>query len=58
MEILTNKNKIKESRGPDSEPNMSYFKIPLCRIFHWKSEIDQGQTAYECRVQRHVSVIS
>ena len=27
--------KKKERREPDSEPNMRYFKIPLCRIFHW-----------------------
>jgi len=32
MEIKI-KNKDKERRGPDSEPNMRYFKIPLCRIF-------------------------
>jgi len=30
-----------ERRGPDSESKMRYFKIPLCRIFRWKSEIDQ-----------------
>jgi len=29
---------------------MRYFKIPLCRIFTEKSEIDQGQMTYECRV--------
>jgi len=23
-----------ERRGPDTEPNMRCFKIPLCRIFH------------------------
>jgi len=28
------KKKKIERRGPDSEPNMRYFKIPLCRIFH------------------------
>jgi len=27
-----------ERRGPDSEPKMRYFKIPLCRNFYWKSE--------------------
>ena len=27
--------KIKiERRGPDSEPKMRYFKIPLCRNFY------------------------
>ena len=35
---------------------MRYFKIPLCRNFHWNAEINQGQMTYECRVQRHVSV--
>jgi len=37
---------------------MRYFKIPLCRIFNWKSETDRGQTTYDCRVQRHVFVTS
>jgi len=41
MEIKI-KIKNKERRGPDSEPKMRYFKLPLCRIFHCKSEIDQG----------------
>jgi len=45
-------------RGPDSESNMRYFKIPLCRIFRWKSEVSQSSTACECRDQRHVSVTS
>jgi len=35
MEIKIRKKKDKERRGPDSEPKMRYFKIPLCRIFHW-----------------------
>jgi len=35
MEIKI-KNKIKERRGPDSEPKMRHFKIPLCRNFYWK----------------------
>jgi len=30
MEIKTKKIRI-ERRGPDSESNMRYFKIPLCR---------------------------
>jgi len=30
----TNTKKMKiERRGPDSEPKMRYFKIPLCRNF-------------------------
>jgi len=36
--IIKKKNgnyKIKiERRGPDSEPKMRYFKIPLCRNFY------------------------
>jgi len=35
--------KKKERREPGSEPNMRYFKIPLCRIFTETSKIDQGQ---------------
>jgi len=42
MEIKI-KNKNKERRGLDSELNMRYFKIPLCRSFVWKSEIIQRQ---------------
>jgi len=30
------KNKNKKRKGPDSEPKMRYFKIPLCRNFVWK----------------------
>jgi len=35
------KNKITERNGPDSELIMRYFKIPLCRNFHWNAETDQ-----------------
>jgi len=34
--------KKKERREPDSEPNMRYFKIPLCRIFHWNVKDRSG----------------
>jgi len=40
-----------ERRGPDSEPIMRYFKILLCRIFHWK-------WPRLAEVKRHVSVAS
>jgi len=44
MEIKIEEIKVKiKRRGPNSEPKMRYFKIPLCRIFHWKSEIDPCQ---------------
>jgi len=38
MEINNNNdnNKKNERRGPDSELQMRYFKIPLCRNFVWK----------------------
>jgi len=37
MEIeIENKNKNKERRGPDSKPNMRYFKIHICQNFVWK----------------------
>jgi len=41
MEIRTKKKIQIERRGPDSESNMRYFKIPLCRIFTETSDIDQ-----------------
>jgi len=42
METKINFKKMKtERRGPDSESKMRYFKIPLCRNFHWNAEIDQ-----------------
>jgi len=56
MEIKYKIKKIKIKREEGPTRNMRYFKIPLCRIFHWKSEIDLGQMTYERRVQRHVSV--
>ena len=34
MEIKKIKNENKERRRLDSESNMRYFKIPLCRIIH------------------------
>jgi len=35
MEIKIEEIKVKiKRRGPDPEPKMRYFKIPLCRIFH------------------------
>jgi len=43
MEIKnTIKSKNTERRGPDSESNMRYFKILLCRNFHWNADIDRG----------------
>jgi len=50
--------KNKERRGPDSEKKWGILKYLSAEIFIEKSEVDQGQTAYECRVQRHVSVTS
>ena len=32
--ITINKTKKKVRRRPDSEPNMRYFKISLCRNFY------------------------
>jgi len=40
-----------ERRGPDSELNMRYFKIPLCRIFTEKR-------SRLVEVKRNVSVVS
>jgi hypothetical protein len=37
MEIKVNNKKVQmERKGPDSESNMRYFKIPLCRNFRRK----------------------
>jgi len=55
MEIKTKREQI-ERRGPDSESNMRYFKIPLCRNFYRNVRDRSAQIAYECRVQRRVSV--
>jgi len=44
MEIkIKNKNKIKRE-GSTWNQKMKYFKIPLCRNFHWNIRVQSGSS--------------